>query len=201
MGGIVFKIGGSLNPSINYVFHHAVDVVFHMLPLPSHKAVDLVIFPCVVTAHVISSEWFSICCHCCALSSVCDFPHVVTAFFQITMDVVFKEQWVCCDNTFVTAISLCIGCGFPHVITALSQKGMDLLFRVLSLHTCCHCSLSNISGCIFPYVVTAYLVSRGWFSICFPCCLTSQLMFFPYFATNLFQRAVNVVFFMLPPHI
>ena len=39
-------------------------------------------FPCVLTAHLISSGWFPcVCCHCCSLSSRSGFPHVATAPF------------------------------------------------------------------------------------------------------------------------
>ena len=46
-------------------------------------------FLCVFTAHLINSGRCSICFHCCALSSVWGFSHVVTALFQTSVDVVF----------------------------------------------------------------------------------------------------------------
>ena len=46
-------------------------------------------FLLVFTAHLINSGRCSLCFHCFALSSIWDFPHVVTALFQISVDAVF----------------------------------------------------------------------------------------------------------------
>ena len=50
--------------------------------------------------------------------------------------------------------------------------------QCMGFSTCCHCSLSNISGCSFSCVFKAHLVSSGWISICCHCCFTKQWMWF-----------------------
>ena len=72
---------------LSLLFQHAVDVVFHMLSLPSFKK-QWIWFSVCCHCTVISRGWFSICCHFCALNSVCDFPHVVTALFQKSVNAV-----------------------------------------------------------------------------------------------------------------
>ena len=42
-----------------------VYVVFHVLSLPFFEKSSGCSFPCVVTEHLISSSWISICRHCC----------------------------------------------------------------------------------------------------------------------------------------
>ena len=73
---------------LSLLFQHAVDVLFHMLPLFSLKK-QWIWFSVCCQCTVISSGWFSICYHFCALSSVSDFPHVATALFQKSVHAVF----------------------------------------------------------------------------------------------------------------
>ena len=94
-------------------------------------------FPCVFSAHLISSGWFS-SCHCSKLSSVSDFPHAVTALFQKSVDVVFLvlsrqiQQAVDGFLYAVTAVSLSSRYDFPQVANVLFQRTMDVVFHVLS---------------------------------------------------------------------
>ena len=119
---------------------------------------------------------FSTCCHC-SLSSISG------CSFSCT----FKAHLLSMDGFpyVVTAASLSSGYGFPHVVTALSKSSG--WFFILSLKwtkqcmgfsTCCHCSLSNISGYSFSCPVKAHLVSTGWISICCHCCFTKQWIWF-----------------------
>ena len=73
---------------LSLLFHHTVDVVFHMLSLPSLKK-KWIWFSVCCHCTVLSRGWFSICRHFCALSSVCDFAHVVSALFQKSVRAVF----------------------------------------------------------------------------------------------------------------
>ena len=59
-----------------------------------------------------------------------------------------------------------------HMLSLLCTK------QCMGFSTCCHCSLSNISGCSFSCVFKAHLVSSGWISICCHCCFTKQWMWF-----------------------
>ena len=59
-----------------------------------------------------------------------------------------------------------------HMLSLLCAK------QCMGYSTCCHCSLSNISGCSSSCALKAHLLSTGWISICCHCCFTRQWMWF-----------------------
>ena len=74
---------------LSLLFQFAVDVVFHMLSICPLSKISGFCFLYVVSTHLISSGWFSICYHFCARSSLSDFPHAITALLQRKMVLVF----------------------------------------------------------------------------------------------------------------
>ena len=96
-------------------------------------------FPCVVTAHLISSRWISICCHCCFtkqwmwFSTCCHYPlSKKQIWFSVCFHSTLNKQrrvFLCFHCCVLSGIS-----GFPHVVTALFQTSMDAVFLVLSRH-------------------------------------------------------------------
>ena len=121
-------------------FHKTVDMIFHMLSLPSFKKQWI---------------WFSLYCHCCltkqwmwfftfclwshSQSSECSFPCAATNYLVSSG---------CISRNASTAVLLSSECRFLHVVTVLFQKSVD--------------------G--FSCVVTAHSISSGWISICCQCC-------------------------------
>ena len=105
-------------------------------------------FPCIVTSHLISSGWISICCSCCFTRQWICFSHVVTALFRAEMDVFF---FVCSHITFSKQWM-----NF-HMLSLLFHLAVDVV------STCCHSSLRK-QWC--------------WFSMCFQCTLNKQWMIF-----------------------
>ena len=103
-------------------------------------------FCCAFKAHLLSTGWISISCHCC-----------------------FTKQWMWFSTCCHYPLSKSSGFGFPHIVTALSQKAVDGF-------PSCHCSelssgwgfphvvtalFQNISGCSFSCVFKAHLVNSG----------------------------------------
>ena len=115
-------------------------------------------FSCTFKAHLVSSGWISICCHCCFtkhwmwFSTCCRYPlSKKWIWFSVSFYSTLNKQW----KVF-------------HMFSLLCTK------QCMGFFTCCHCSLSNISGYSFSCPVKAHLVSTGWISICCHCCFTKQ---------------------------
>ena len=124
---------------LSLLFHLAVDMIFHKLPLFPFKEQWMLFSMC---CHItFNRQWMiSICCHCCftkqwmwfstcchyplSKSSGFGFPHIVTALSQKAVD-----GFPSCHCSELSSVW-----GFPHVVTALFQTSMDAVFLVLSRH-------------------------------------------------------------------
>ena len=87
-----------------------------------------------------------------------------------------------------------------HMLPMPSLKKQWIWFSM-----CCHCThlvTLKINDAVFHCAATAYLVSTERFSIYdAPAVSPHGVCDFPYFITIVFQKAADVIFFMLPPHV
>ena len=114
------------------------------------------------TAYLIRIGWFSICYHFCALSTVCDFPHVVTCFSNNS-----RCYFPCVATAHLISsgwISICCQCSFMMLF--FLPNAVQFVFHVLSLHTCFHFKNQWMQFFLLVSLHTAYLVTIERFSIC-----------------------------------
>ena len=96
------------------------------------------------TAYLIRIGWFSICYHFCALSTVCDFPHVVTCFSNNS-----RCYFPCVATAHLISsgwISICCQCSFMMLFFYQTQCNLFSMF--------CHCThvfTLKINGCSFSF--------------------------------------------------
>ena len=83
---------------------------FPWLSLPYFKNSDG--FSCVVTAHLISSGWISICCHCCFTNQ--------WMWFSICLNCFLSKSREYCFQCVITAHLISIGCISVNVVNAAS---------------------------------------------------------------------------------
>ena len=146
---------------LSLLFHLAVDMIFHKLPLFPFKEQWMLFSMC---CHItFNRQWMiSICCHCCFtkqwmwFSTCCHYPlSKKQIWFSVCFHSTLNKQW----KVF-------------HMLSLLCTK------QCMGFSTCCHCSLSNINGCSFSCAFKAHSLSTGWISICYHCCSTKQWMRF-----------------------
>ena len=178
--------------TLSLLFHHAVDLVFHMFLSLSFK-----------------EQWmlFSMCCHSPFDKQWIHF-HILQLLFHLAVNAIFhmlplpslknyshKITASLKINTFlkITALSL-LSLKEQWMQFSMCSHGMFnkqwVEFNMLSLlfHHAVHLILHMwsllsfkeqwvlLSMCCFPCVVTAHLISSGWNSICSHHCLTTQWM-------------------------
>ena len=119
------------------------DVPFSMVSLPYFKNSDG--FSCVVTAHLISSGWISICCHCCFTNQ--------WMWFSICLDCFLSKSREYCFQCVITAHLISIGCISINVVNAVSLNSEYGFLDV-----------SKSIGYGF-HVFTAYLITSEWILI------------------------------------
>ena len=120
---------------LSLMFNYTVDVVFHMLSLPSLKNQWMEFSLCCQAIFSKQWMWFFTSCHCSlSKNNRCCFPCIVTSHLR-------ESGW----------ISIFCHCCFTK--------------QWMWFSTCCHCPFSKCNGFRFPCVFSSHLISSRWFSM------------------------------------